>query len=555
MKPFAAVKEILRRSPVFRALAWLLVVGFVFFMTIVIGKNVRKIPIITQINPTVGSPGDVMVIDGQNFGSSRGTSSVEIAGSKVPGTGYLSWQDSQIRIILPSNVQDGLVIVGTSAGKSEPGFFANEVGIPQAVRPAPKTTMPTIASISPASASVGQLVNISGTNFGTSRGNSQVLFFANRDDQDDSTFISANELDYDYEYWSDTEIHVRVPDGAASGPVFVETSHGNSGTQTFNLLTSTGKKEYVNHRTYVVQVTSDISTTVPNQEASVTLFVPRPVTSASQPNADLNDCFPEPMIKDDPHVVIHQRSLNRIINNKQRFSQSFVVSVYGENTQIRPSQIKPYSETKNVLYTACTSPDNCVPSNSEEVRTLAAKIVGREKNPYEQARLLYNHVISKYKLLETPRTGNVSVLDMIKKDRGDAYDFAVIFTALCRSLGIPALPVSGILVENDSSKPHWWTEIYFENFGWFPVDTALGAGLKYTPFIHVEDRASFYFGNMDNQHIAFSRGWKEIRPSLSNSKIVQRPRSYALQSIWEEASDSASSYSSLWNTPAIQGIY
>ncbi|MBO7612987.1 MAG: hypothetical protein IKQ23_03820 [Treponema sp.] len=59
---------------------------------------------------------------------------------------------------------------------------------------------------------------------------------------------------------------------------------------------------------------------------------------------------------------------------------------------------------------------------------------------------------------------------------------------------------------------------------------------------------------MDNQHIIFSRGWTQIKPSLLNSKIVYRPRTYALQSVWEEASDSMLNYSSLWNNPTIIGI-
>ena len=60
---------------------------------------------------------------------------------------------------------------------------------------------------------------------------------------------------------------------------------------------------------------------------------------------------------------------------------------------------------------------------------------------------------------------------------------------------------------------------------------------------------------MDSQHIAFSRGFHQIKQSALNSKIVYRPRTYALQSVWEEAGDATSSYSSLWNNPMILGIY
>ena len=116
--------------------------------------------------------------------------------------------------------------------------------------------------------------------------------------------------------------------------------------------------------------------------------------------------------------------------------------------------------------------------------------------------------------------------------------------------------MSGILVDSDlKSQNHWWTEFYIENLGWIPVDISLGKGLDFKLFKPIEDRRGFYFGNLDNQHIAFSRGWNESKPSLANSKIVQRPKSYALQSIWEESSSGIVNYSSLWNDPIIKGIY
>ena len=181
---------------------------------------------------------------------------------------------------------------------------------------------------------------------------------------------------------------------------------------------------------------------------------------------------------------------------------------------------------------------------------------GKEKNPYNVAKLVYNYFISNYEISDKVRTGDISFLDLIRRKKGDAYDFTVLYTALCRQACIPAVPVAGILVQDKSEvKPHWWTEIYFEGYGWFPVDVALACGLEFNPFKAIEDRQEFYFGNMDCQHIAFSRGFHQIKQSSLNSKIVYRPRTYALQSIWEEAGDATSSYSSLWNDPIILGIY
>ena len=46
-----------------------------------------------------------------------------------------------------------------------------------------------------------------------------------------------------------------------------------------------------------------------------------------------------------------------------------------------------------------------------------------------------------------------------------------------------------------------------------------------------------------------------LKPFAADNKIVQQPRSYALQSIWEEASESTVKYSSYWSVPVVKGIY
>ena len=69
------------------------------------------------------------------------------------------------------------------------------------------------------------------------------------------------------------------------------------------------------------------------------------------------------------------------------------------------------------------------------------------------------------------------------------------------------------------------------------------------------DNTNFYFGNLDSQHVIFSRGWNKIKSSQINGKVVYRPKTYALQSIWEEASTETQAYSSFWSNVYVTGIY
>ena len=565
MKLLKLYVQLLKKYPLARILTLAVLIALVFVFTSLAKFSSRKRPEIVSLVPPVSLPGEVITIHGENFGTERSTSFVEIAGSRITASGYQSWSDSQIRIVLPLTVEDGLVTVNTSWGKSTPSFFARKSGIPVAVRQNPRTSLPVVRSIEPTTAACGETIIIRGANFGNVRGSSQVYFSANRSYANPAAvqkltgqagiYIGASEMDFDYEYWSDSELHVRVPNGAATGSLYVHTANGMSRNQLFTVDYKAGRSSFSSNRTYVVQVNADIENRGQGQDSRITLYIPRPPVCASQPVANITEVSPEPLIKNDLHDIIQQIDISGGDGSKQRFSQVFAVEVYRVASGIDSRQVKRYSDRQRLLYSMYTSSDSCVPSSNPEVIQLEQAIVAREKNPYRQARLIYDYIIENFSIFQEVRAGNVTVLDLLEQKYGDAYDFAVMFTALCRAAGIPALPVSGILVENNATtRNHWWSEIYFEGYGWFPVDVALGAGLDFSPQQEIVNKKDFYFGNMDNQHIIFSRGWNQIKPSLLNSKIVYRPRTYALQSVWEEASESTFNYSSLWNNPTIIGI-
>ncbi|MBQ0050763.1 MAG: IPT/TIG domain-containing protein [Treponema sp.] len=532
----------------------------------------KKVPSIATVIPSVGSPGDTMVIRGTNFGSTRGSSCVEIGGSRITASSYIVWTDSLIKLVLPSNVQDGLIVVHTQAGRSKPGFFANETGIPVAVPKDAKTTSPTIASISPATGGYGTLITITGSNFGSIRGNSQVLFSAARDDADmaqqtagdttgemDLQFIPASMTDFDYEYWSDNEIRVRIPDGAASGPLVIASDKGKSNTYGMEVTVSKENKFFHSRKTYVIQVNADIENINSKNSTSITLRMPKPVVSASQPMATLTECIPEPVLEDFRNTVVYKFELakSNSANRKTRYQQSYIVSTYAVDTNLSSKLVRQYSEKERQIFKVFTQADNLVASENAEIIELAKKITGKEKNPFNKAKLIYTYILQNYKLKDKLRKSDYSPMDLLKNKDGDAYDFSIFYAALLRASGIPANPVSGILVDSElNAQNHWWNEIYFEGYGWVPADIALGFGMEYKSFKAVENSAEFYFGNLDGQHIAFSRGWNELKQTISdNSKIVYRPKTYALQSIWEESSEGNVNYSSLWNNPVVLGIY
>lgn len=559
----------LRKYPVVRVLSVVFIISLILGAIYLIGFRTKLVPEITSVVPPVGSPGDLVVINGENFGSVRDMSYVEIAGSKLTASSYISWSNNCIKIVLPANVQDGLLVVGTKEMRSKPALFANEVEIPVPVPAVQQVTKPVITMLSSDKLSVGELLVISGNNFGDSKNQSKVLFTMdcnNKISEADyknvalltENMIPASEDDFDYVSWSNTEISVRVPDGASSGLVIVDTGREKSDPKEFVVNTEAGRKEYLNKKIYLVEYTADIADVVTNDISTITLRCPVPFSSPAQPQVEITDVVPEPILVNYQNNLIHQITRSRNNTPKSVFKQNFVLPVFEVRANVNVTKIGNYKNTEKNLLSGALKADTLIPCDDKSVKELCEKIIGKEKNPWSKAKFIYDYMCENFSVLSKVRKGDSDPLDLIKKGNGDAYDFAVICTALLRAAEIPAYTDSGILVNQDlQTQTHWWCEFYIDKVGWIPCDPALGAGLEYKQWTDsdVVDAKNFYFGNMDSHHIMFSRGWSQLKPFSADSKIVQQPRSFALQSIWEEANKDTAKYSSYWSVPVVKGVY
>lgn len=559
----------LRKYPIVRVLSVVFIISLILGVIYLIGFRTKLVPEITSVVPPVGSPGDLVVINGENFGSVRDMSYVEIAGSKLTASSYISWSNNCIKIVLPANVQDGLLVVGTKEMRSKPALFANEVEIPVPVPVVQQITKPVITMLSSDKLSVGELLVISGNNFGDSKNQSKVLFTMdcnNKISEADyknvalltENMIPASEDDFDYVSWSNTEISVRVPDGASSGLVIVDTGREKSDPKEFVVNTEAGRKEYLNKKIYLVEYTADIADVVTNDISTITLRCPVPFSSPAQPQVEITDVVPEPILVNYQNNLIHQITRSRNNTPKSVFKQNFVLPVFEVRANVNVTKIGNYRNTEKNLLSGALKADTLIPCDDKSVKELCEKIIGKEKNPWSKAKFIYDYMCENFSVLSKVRKGDSDPLDLIKKGNGDAYDFAVICTALLRAAEIPAYTDSGILVNQDlQTQTHWWCEFYIDKVGWIPCDPALGAGLEYKQWTDsdVVDAKNFYFGNMDSHHIMFSRGWSQLKPFSADSKIVQQPRSFALQSIWEEANKDTAKYSSYWSVPVVKGVY
>ena len=249
-------------------------------------------------------------------------------------------------------------------------------------------------------------------------------------------------------------------------------------------------------------------------------------------------------------------SLFQLIDLQPRTSRqiilSYVLDVYTVETDIRLQAIR--QDMGSPIQTVYTLPSSLIPSDDNNIKTQSAAIVGRERNPYQKAKLIYEWMI-KEGLVQSESSGG-GALEALEEKQADSYSAALLFCALARAADIPCLPVSGVLINRFlSTTRHYWVEFWIDSYGWIPVDPALGAGVAPADFNLRENPAAWYFGNADNQRISFSRGQIVLTQMDPRGRILGRVREYAMQNLLEEAVGRLESYSSLWSDITITGMY
>ncbi|MDR3167029.1 MAG: IPT/TIG domain-containing protein [Treponema sp.] len=518
----------------------------------------EKVPVITSIEPRLGMMGEALSIRGENFGLPSDESYITIAGTPPTSSSYIEWQDDYISLRVPEFGESGLVYVHVRGKKSNPMLFSNRATLPQVVEQDDMGIGPRILSVSPPSGPIGSLITIRGSGFGSSREEGGVFFTWAAENSPAAPVetrspesVEVFDAEFGYEVWSEREIRVRVPDGAMSGNLEVKTPRGNSRPVFFEVTGKPGTKTFRDKRIYTVSYAVDIQTAEASSPNTLYLWVPRPVISASQRNTELLSRSREPFVDNYRGTTLFQ--LNDLVSDrKEHISLSYLVTVYAVETVIKnpPSR----TDAGSPITAVYTQPSSLIPSDDPQVTALTKNIIGREVNPYEKARKLYEWLIREGGIQGEFLLGGVA--EALEQKQADSYMAALLFCAMARAAGIPAIPVSGVLVNrNFITSRHYWAEFWIDGFGWIPLDPALGAGAAPPSFPLREDRETYYFGNLDNQRITFSRGQVVLSQMDPRGRPAVQNRDYALQNIREEAVGNLESYSSLWSDVTITGMY
>ncbi len=507
----------------------------------------NKPPEIYKLTPSAALPGEKIEITGKNFGNKQEGSGVIIAGIKPTLSSYISWNSHKIVLTVPDDVKSGRLYVQTESGLSNGPLFINKEYIPVVVDGPAKPGLPYIQNISPVKGRVGQKVTIEGLNFGFSQGAGTVSFsFYSGKEAGGADYIRCSPLDFDYLSWDSQKVVVHVPDGATSGEIKISTDRGDSNSLYFEVVNPVGTKRYDKKRGFQIQYDVSVSDIVVAQgkKSEFELWVPGVQRNKAQRNMEA--VFdPEPMWKNYKGLMMYQiKSIDpwRVY----KFTQSYWFERYAIETDINAQRVIRRYDTSRKLYSYYTAANSLIPADNKKIRSVASSLTRRESNPYVKARKIYTYLLRR--LEYSGKSPFMTPLESLEKKKGDAFDYAILFTALCRSAGVPARTVAGYLVYGDKqTRKHWWSEFYLEGFGWVPVDAALGDGMDIVGIKIPKNPEGYYFGNVDNQRITFSKGVIDIKPINPDGKTVRKVRSYSLQTVQEEYSDTIKSYKSRWD--------
>ena len=527
----------------------------VLLAVLLLGSHSRA-PVIEAADPRIGHGGDVLIVTGRGFGSERNGGQVLIAGVAPTSNAYLEWRGDRVSVRVPEEVRSGFVYVVAGGRRSNGVLFANRDHLPRVGSALGDPGQPLVAGVDRPRAAVGEPVVVTGRNFGPQRGTSEVLFtWLSADPQSSGSgtaeYVAANVHDFDYERWSDTEIRVRVPDGAATGNLLVRTEQGFSNQVFFEVSSTVGSKRFTGRRTYSVSMNLSIANIRAAGPNELYLWMPQVWPAPTQRNVRLVARDPEPLYEDVAGAVVFRLS-NLVPGGVYDVTQQFIFERYAVQTAVTVGHVEPYDRDARA-YRAFTAPEPLIAADDERIVALAERLTRGQLNPWRRARSLYDGLLRRVVYADERAADPPAALD---GGAGDAYDFALLYTALLRAAAVPARPVAGYLVQApDRLRAHYWTEFYLHRFGWVPADPALGSGAGLIEGETEPDPAAYYFGNLDNRHLALTKGVVETGRLAPRGRIVQRADLGTLQLHHEEVVGDLASYSARWSGLTILGVY
>ncbi len=240
------------------------------------------------------------------------------------------------------------------------------------------------------------------------------------------------------------------------------------------------------------------------------LWLPIPINTGPQTQVTIESITPEKWIKQPPSIneeigLLYMEIPMEELSGDLEIQVSFTFNHYEQRFSVNPANIGEYDKDSALYQKYTRSYGNT--EITPDIRKMAETIVGDETNPYFAARKIYDYIVTQVgyafmpHLIFWPRSSLTESDYVHINQRGDCGAQSMYFSAMCRSLGIPARTTGGWQLFKDEFSGHFWAEIYLPNYGWIPVDTSAAQLAYYPKDLTDQQRQIFidyYFGNQDS---------------------------------------------------------
>lgn len=236
-------------------------------------------------------------------------------------------------------------------------------------------------------------------------------------------------------------------------------------------------------------------------------------------------------------------------------SEEFDLKRTEMRTKIDPSTTRPLTDAERTALSRYLQPTTYVIVN-DQVKAIAAQIVGGETNPILAARKLYDWTVQNVDYwvkdpdhLKASSVGSTEYC--LGKKTGNCTDFHSLYASLAISSGIPARMIYGSLLKPTlngmavDGSYHCWVEFYAPRVGWIPLDASLaniyGKEFELTDKnrelverttatgYHGYDKSKidYYFGNIDERRVVWSTGRDlMMQPAQEDGPVNSLPKAY-----------------------------
>jgi len=261
--------------------------------------------------------------------------------------------------------------------------------------------------------------------------------------------------------------------------------------------------------TYIGNMNADVPRDKLPGTGTLKIWMALPIITDCQTDVSLVSINPpqyvkHPAIMDgDLGEIYVEVPLEQLIGNLQ-ISYQFKFTHFEQRfTMIDPSNVGVYDKNSELYKKYTASGKNIL--ITPEIAAKAREVAGSEQNPYFIARKIYDYIVHDLTYSTEPHMAveSLGIAESVyvhEHGFGDCGGQSIYFSALLRSLGIPARATGGWQLVPGVGGDHIWAEFYLPNYSWVPVDTSV-AQIGLLPLGHTPQQSqtyiNYFFASMD----------------------------------------------------------